>query len=63
MFGMRQQLGQNQEKTARAEKSLALIKNNLAKKKLQIKEDSQHVLQLDYDIETDKNKTLVSTLM
>jgi|LakMenE01Jun11ns_1017448.scaffolds.fasta_scaffold6490139_1 hypothetical protein len=34
MFNMRQELGQNDEKAVRAEKSLNLIKTNLAKKKL-----------------------------
>lgn len=34
MFNMRQELGQNEQKAVRAEKSLNLIKTNLAKKKL-----------------------------
>lgn len=46
MLSIRQELGQNQEKTIRAEKSLNLIKTNLAKKKLEIREDNQHMLQL-----------------
>lgn len=33
MFGIRQELSQNEEKAARAEKSLAIIKTNLAKNK------------------------------
>ena len=60
---MRQDLSVNEEKAARAEKSLGLAKNNLAKKKLELKEDSPHFAQLEFDIETDKNKTLVATLM
>ena len=47
----------------RAEKSFTIAKTNLMKKKVEIREDSPHLAQLEFDIESDKNKTLVSTLM
>lgn len=63
LFTVRQDLSVNEEKAARAQKSLGLAKTNLAKKKIEIKEDSPDIIQLEYDIEVDKNKTLVSTLL
>ena len=63
MFNMRQELSVNEEKAARATKSLGLAKSNMSKKKVELKEDSPHLAQLEYEIEVDKNKTLVSTLM
>ena len=44
-------------------KSLGLAKTNMGKKKVEIREDSPHLAQLEYDIENDKNKTLISNLM
>ena len=63
MFNIKQELSVNEEKANRAQKSLGLAKTNLSKKKIELKEDSPHLAQLEYDIETDKNKTLVTTLM
>lgn len=63
MFSLRQELSQNSEKQARALKSLNTIKASMQKNKKELKPESQHYLQLQYDIETDKNKTIVSTLM
>lgn len=63
LFTVRQDLSVNEEKAARAQKSLGLAKTNLVKKKIEIKEDSPDIIQLEYDIEVDKNKTLVSTLL
>lgn len=34
MYALRQELGQNEDRAERAEKSLNIIKNNLAKKKI-----------------------------
>lgn len=63
LFTVRQDLSVNEEKAARAQKSLGLAKTNLVKKKIEIKEDSPDIIQLEYDIEVDKNKTIVSTLL
>lgn len=63
MFSLRQELSQNSEKQARALKSLNTIKASMQKNKKELKPESQHYLQLQYDIETDKNKTIVSTLI
>ena len=48
MFNMRQELSVNEEKASRANKSLGLAKSNLAKKKVELKEDSPHLAQLEY---------------
>lgn len=56
------ELSVNEEKVNRAEKSLGLIKTNLQKKKVEIPENSPHIAQLEFDIQTDRYKTLVSCL-
>lgn len=63
LIGLGQDLTANKEKIARAEKSLNLIQTNMQKKKVEIPENSPHMAQLDYDIEVDKNKTLVTSLI
>ena len=36
---------------------------NISKKKVEIPETSPHLVQLEFDIETDKNKTLVRSMI
>ena len=36
---------------------------NIAKKKIEIPENSPHLAQLEFDIETDKNKTLIRSMI
>lgn len=47
----------------RAEKSLDLMLKNVARKKVEIPEASPHLAQLEFDIENDKNKTLVRSMI
>ncbi len=47
----------------RAEKSLELMLKNVSKKKVEIPETSPHLAQLEFDIENDKNKTLVRSMI
>lgn len=35
----------------------------MAKKQVQVKEENPHLAQLEFDIENDKNKTIVSNIM
>lgn len=38
------------------------MQNNWNKKKIEVSENNPHLAQLEYDIEVDKNKTLISSL-
>ena len=62
IFKQAQDLNELEEKKLRAEKSLALMQANWQKKKVEISDNSPHLAQLEFDIETDKHKTLVQSL-
>lgn len=57
-----QDLTELQQKKNRADKSLALMQTNWNKKKIEISDNNPHLAQLQFEIETDKNKTLISSL-
>lgn len=63
MMNMKEELGQNDIKQSRAQKSLESAKKAMAKKQVQVKEENPHLAQLEFDIENDKNKTIVSNIM
>ena len=62
IYKQSQDLTELQEKINRAEKSLALMQNNWNKKKIEVNENNPHLAQLEYDIEYEKNKTLILSL-
>lgn len=62
MHKQSQDLAELQEKKARAEKSLSLMQSNWNKKKIEVNEASPHLAQLEYDIEYEKNKTIILSL-
>lgn len=62
IFKQAQDLNELEEKRLRAEKSLGLMQANWQKKKVEISDNSPHLAQLEFDIETDKHKTLVQSL-
>lgn len=62
MIKQSQDLTELQEKKARAQKSLGLMQANWNKKKIEINPNSPHLAQLEYDLENDKNKTIIQSL-
>jgi hypothetical protein len=62
IYKQSQDLAELTEKKARAEKSLGLIQNTWNKKKVEVTENNPHIAQLEFDLENDKNKTLVQSL-
>jgi len=51
------------EKIARAKKSLTTKLSSAKTQKININEDNVHIIQMKFDIENNKNKTLQSALM
>lgn len=62
IFKQAQDLNELQEKKNRAEKSLHIMQNNWGRKKIEVTENNPHLAQLEFDIEVDKNKTIIQCL-
>ncbi len=57
------ELGEQEEKLKRAEKLLQTKLNSIKTKKINIGGDNAHIIQMNYDIEYNKNKTLINAIM
>lgn len=57
------ELHDQNEKILRAKKTLSSKFNSIKTQKINLNEDNIHIIQMKYDIETNKSKTLQSAIM
>ena len=60
---IQKELFEQNEKIARAKKSLTTKLSSVKSQKINLSEDNIHIVQMKYDVENNKNKTLQSALM